>query len=145
MYSTYLITYWTGDSQLTFYLASKRSFFMYTQAKNCLFTHQVTHNSTVIKKQQVHNAISRLFYRFSAVLAILCMFYFQFSSSCSLDEAPPQTHMEWLPIPTSTPYIQKCLRPFICCGWRDGSTITPLPPYLFDQNLPFPLMDSSNN
>ncbi len=45
----------------------------------------------------------------------------------------PKTHLEWFlhPLHTHT----RCLRPFICCGWADGSTIMPLPPYLSAQNL----------
>ena len=35
----------------------------------------------------------------------------------------PQTHMEWFPHLPCTP--TRCLRPFICCGWADGSTIMP--------------------
>ena len=45
----------------------------------------------------------------------------------------PKTHLEWFPHPLHT--YTRCLRPFICCGWADGSTITPLPPYLSAQNL----------
>ena len=45
----------------------------------------------------------------------------------------PKTHLEWFPHPLHT--YTRCLRPFICYGWADGSTITPLPPYLSAQNL----------
>jgi hypothetical protein len=45
----------------------------------------------------------------------------------------PKTHMEWFLHPLHT--YTRCLRPFICCGWGDGSTITPLPPYLYAPNL----------
>ena len=45
----------------------------------------------------------------------------------------PHTHMEWF-TPSLHTYT-RCFRPFICCGWADGSTITPLPPYLLPQNL----------
>ncbi len=45
----------------------------------------------------------------------------------------PQTHMEWFPHPLHT--HTRCLRPFICCGRADGSTITPLPPYLYAMNF----------
>ena len=45
----------------------------------------------------------------------------------------PKTHLKWFLHPLHT--YTRCLRPFICCGWADGSTITPLPPYLSTQNL----------
>jgi hypothetical protein len=41
----------------------------------------------------------------------------------------PHTHMEWF-TPSLHTY-SRCFRPFICCGWADGSTILPLPPYLY--------------
>ena len=40
----------------------------------------------------------------------------------------PQSHMEWFPPPLLR--YTRCLRTFICCGWTDGSTIMPLPPYV---------------
>ncbi len=46
----------------------------------------------------------------------------------------PLPHLEWFPHPLHI--YTRCLRPFIvCCGWADGSTIMPLPPYLSAQNL----------
>jgi hypothetical protein len=45
----------------------------------------------------------------------------------------PQIHMEWFPHPLHT--YTRSLRPFICCGRADGSTITPLAPYLHAMNF----------
>jgi len=47
----------------------------------------------------------------------------------------PQTHMEWFPHPLHTYTRSLSLRPFICCGRADGSTITPLAPYLYAKNF----------
>ena len=44
-----------------------------------------------------------------------------------------QTHMTWFPHPLHT--YTRCLRIFICCGWANGSTIMPLPPYLLKQTI----------
>jgi hypothetical protein len=45
----------------------------------------------------------------------------------------PQTHMEWFLHPLHT--YTRSLRPFICCGRADGSTITPLAPYMYAKNF----------
>ncbi len=45
----------------------------------------------------------------------------------------PQTRMEWFPHPLHT--YTRSLRPFICCGRVDGSTIMPLAPYLYAMNF----------
>ena len=45
----------------------------------------------------------------------------------------PQTHMEWFPHPLCT--STRCLIPFICCGWADGSTIMPLQLYLLAKSF----------
>ncbi len=45
----------------------------------------------------------------------------------------PQTHMEWFPHPIHI--YTRSLRPFICCGRTDGSTITPLAPYMYAKNF----------
>ncbi len=45
----------------------------------------------------------------------------------------PLTHMEWFPHPHHV--YTRSLRPFICCGRADGSTITPLAPYMYALNL----------
>jgi hypothetical protein len=50
-----------------------------------------------------------------------------------------QTHMTWFPHPLHT--YTRCLRIFICCGWADGSTIMPLPPYLLKQYLEISLVN----
>ena len=38
-------------------------------------------------------------------------------------------------VPTSIIYIHKVLRPFICCGWADGSTIMPFQLYLLAKSF----------
>ncbi len=49
--------------------------------------------------------------------------------------------LDWDPRPTwngshiHSKHIQGCLRTFVCCGWADGSTIMPLPPYLFNWQI----------
>jgi hypothetical protein len=58
------------------------------------------------------------------------------TNDARLDWLRPKTHMEWFPHPIHTYTSTRCLRPFIvCCGWADGSTIMPLPPYMYAQNL----------
>jgi hypothetical protein len=53
-----------------------------------------------------------------------------------VDWLMPKTHMEWFSHPLHTYTSTRCLRPFIVCyGWADGSTIMPLPPYMYAQNL----------
>ncbi len=58
------------------------------------------------------------------------------TNDARVDWLRPKTHMEWFPHPLHTYTSTRCLRPFIvCCGWADGSTIMPLPPYMYAQNL----------
>ena len=58
------------------------------------------------------------------------------TNDARVDWLSSKTHMEWFPHPLHTYTSTRCLRPFIvCCGWADGSTIMPLPPYMYAQNL----------
>ncbi len=55
------------------------------------------------------------------------------TNDARVDWLRPKTHMEWFPHPLHI--YTRSLRPFICCGRADGSTITPLAPYMYAKNF----------
>jgi hypothetical protein len=58
------------------------------------------------------------------------------ANNARVDWLRPKTHMEWFSHPLHAYTSTRCLSPFIvCCGWADGSTIMPLPPYMYAQNF----------
>ena len=131
---------WDGDSQVT------PGLHMMSYCSD--WGSRSTSNDSHIHSKHIHGVWEHSYSVDEEMDPPSCLFHHDCSSQINWDSRIHGSHLGYIwcrtalveapdpheVVPTPLQTCSMCLRAFICCGWGDGSTIMPLPPWLFISN-----------